>query len=132
MTAKQNEISPIIKKNHKPWQFKPGQSGNPSGRTKGTKNLSTVFRENLGEAPELANQVLCDSFNHGDIRVRLKALEIYLSWVDKGSDEGQHVTQFVINKITNKIEAVLENVYQMVRRSCEGLLEHLRTTARPV
>lgn len=25
-----------------------------------------------------------------------------------------------------------ENVYQMVRRSCEGLLEHLRTSVRPV
>lgn len=28
-------------------QFKPGQSGNPEGRPKGTKNLSTVLREML-------------------------------------------------------------------------------------
>lgn len=28
-------------------QFKPGQSGNPEGRPKGTKNLSTILREML-------------------------------------------------------------------------------------
>lgn len=31
----------------KPWQFKPGQSGNPGGRTKGKKSLKTFIREYL-------------------------------------------------------------------------------------
>lgn len=31
--------------NHKPWLFKPGQSGNPSGRPKGTRNFDTLFTE---------------------------------------------------------------------------------------
>jgi Family of unknown function (DUF5681) len=31
-------------------QFKKGQSGNPEGRPKGTKNLSTVIRETLDES----------------------------------------------------------------------------------
>jgi hypothetical protein len=30
-------------------QFKPGQSGNPAGRPKGTKNLKTDLEEELGE-----------------------------------------------------------------------------------
>lgn len=30
-------------------QFKPGQSGNPRGRTKGTRNLKTDLTEELGE-----------------------------------------------------------------------------------
>jgi len=30
-------------------QFKPGKSGNPRGRPKGTKNLATDLREELGE-----------------------------------------------------------------------------------
>ena len=30
-------------------QFKPGQSGNPNGRTKGTKNLKTDLQEEMGE-----------------------------------------------------------------------------------
>lgn len=31
----------------KPWQFKPGQSGNPSGRPKGSKSLKTYVQEML-------------------------------------------------------------------------------------
>lgn len=32
---------------HKPWQFKPGQSGNPAGKAPGTKNLTSRIREGL-------------------------------------------------------------------------------------
>lgn len=28
-----------------PYQFKPGQSGNPAGRPKGSRNMSTVFQD---------------------------------------------------------------------------------------
>lgn len=31
----------------KPWLFKPGQSGNPGGRPKGTKSLKTYVQEML-------------------------------------------------------------------------------------
>ena len=34
-------------KSEKPWLFKPGQSGNPAGRPKGTKSLKTYAKEYL-------------------------------------------------------------------------------------
>lgn len=34
-------------------QFKPGQSGNPSGRTKGSENLKTLFNKILSEEVSL-------------------------------------------------------------------------------
>jgi Family of unknown function (DUF5681) len=34
-------------------RFKPGQSGNPSGRTKGSKNIKTVFEKILNEQVSL-------------------------------------------------------------------------------
>ena len=50
------------KKPPKRTQFKPGQSGNPRGRPKGTKNLKTDLAEALG--PEAA-QVFLGFFPNG-------------------------------------------------------------------
>jgi hypothetical protein len=33
----------------KPWLWKPGQSGNPAGRPKGSKNFTTLFRKAVKE-----------------------------------------------------------------------------------
>lgn len=35
------------KNNDRPWLFKPGQSGNPAGRPKGSKSLKTYVKEML-------------------------------------------------------------------------------------
>ena len=42
----------------KPWQFKPGQSGNPDGRPKGARNAATVAAEALldGEAEAITRK----------------------------------------------------------------------------
>lgn len=34
-------------KDYRPWLFKPGQSGNPGGRPKGSKSLKTYAKEYL-------------------------------------------------------------------------------------
>lgn len=39
------EDSAEQKNNSKPWLFKKGQSGNPTGRPKGTKSLKTYAKE---------------------------------------------------------------------------------------
>lgn len=47
MTSKDDKIG--YKNPPKHTQFKPGQSGNPSGRPKGVKNLATDLKEELEE-----------------------------------------------------------------------------------
>lgn len=34
---------------NKPWQFQPGQSGNPAGKPKGARHFSTLFREAISK-----------------------------------------------------------------------------------
>ena len=41
------EEQPQEQTNNRPWLFKPGQSGNPGGRPKGSKSLKTFAQEML-------------------------------------------------------------------------------------
>jgi len=61
--------------NIKGHEFKPGQSGNPAGRKKGTKSLKTILKELLaaqdpgGEwSNPIAKKLLQKAFNEGDFR----------------------------------------------------------------
>jgi hypothetical protein len=49
------------KENSKPWLFKKGQSGNPSGRPKGSKSLKTYAAEMLASMTDEERQ----DFLHG-------------------------------------------------------------------
>lgn len=53
-------------------QFKPGQSGNPKGRSKGTKNLKTDLMEELKERITLRENGV--EHRHSKQRVLLKSL----------------------------------------------------------
>ena len=45
-----------IQSNNKPWQFKPGQSGNPAGKPKGAKHFATLFKELLQEQVDILDK----------------------------------------------------------------------------
>ena len=49
MSDSKSDYEVGYKKPPKDTQFKPGQSGNPLGRPKGTKNLKTDLMEELGQ-----------------------------------------------------------------------------------
>jgi hypothetical protein len=51
-------MTEISDPNQKPWQFQPGQSGNPAGKPKGARNAATLAAEALldGEAEALTRK----------------------------------------------------------------------------
>ncbi len=72
-------------------QFKPGQSGNPKGRSKGTRNFKTDLKEELLEPVSV--RVNNDRRNLPKQRVLLKAL------VAKGMNGDVRAIQLVFNLI---------------------------------
>lgn len=76
----------------KRWQFKPGKSGNPKGRPKGSKNLATIFDEESKKVVavreggkvrkvakrELAVAQITNKAAAGDLRAALAYFNLYL------------------------------------------------------
>ncbi len=64
-SAGMTEISDGI---HKPWQFKPGQSGNPAGKPKGVRHKTTRLVEKLlAEDVEAIVKMVTDAAKQGDM-----------------------------------------------------------------
>lgn len=76
-------------------QFKPGQSGNPKGRKKGVKNLSTILQEVLQQKVRLTE--------HGRIR-KITVLEAAVRRVAEDSLKGNIKS---IAFLFNRYEAIL-------------------------
>ena len=60
-TSQDKPVSAEQKKNNKPWLFQKGQSGNPSGRPKGSISLKTYAKDML----EKMNDEERQAFLHG-------------------------------------------------------------------
>lgn len=60
----------------KPWQFKSGQSGNPNGRPKGSRNKATLALQELldGEAEEIGRKAI-EFAKSGDVTAIRLVLE---------------------------------------------------------
>jgi hypothetical protein len=84
--------------NRKPWQFQPGQSGNPHGRPKGTVSLTNLLRKKLLEgtcAQDVIDATIRDALA-GDAAARKLVWErmeglltqpVNIKFADKAADE---------------------------------------------
>ena len=105
------------KKPPKRTQFKPGQSGNPRGRPKGTKNLKTDLVEELGESivvregdrhQKLSKQrALLKSVVNRAIQGDAKATAIALSTIMRLLDTGEGAPE-IEEGLTEDDQAILK------------------------
>jgi hypothetical protein len=79
-------------------RFKPGQSGNPKGRPKGTKNRITIFNQALNERVVVTE--------HGKRKNITKQEAIFKQLVNKAASGDHRAAQLVINEI-RELEARL-------------------------
>lgn len=49
-------MSETVEIQSKPWLFKPGQSGNPGGKPKGSKHFTTLFKEAVKKIADGENE----------------------------------------------------------------------------
>jgi Family of unknown function (DUF5681) len=69
-------MTDLVDKQEKPWRFKKGQTGNPKGRTPGTRNKATLAAEALldGDAANLTRKCV-ELALAGDVTALRLALE---------------------------------------------------------
>ncbi len=91
-------------------QFKPGQSGNPGGRPKGTVSLTAQLRRHLAENPDDVEAIIA-------------------AWVAKAKDgQFQHL-QEMLNRLDGKVRDGLDLNANMTS-SWPALMERLAARAR--
>jgi hypothetical protein len=96
-------------------QFKPGQSGNPLGRPKGSKNRRTVLLEQLQDAGQEITQLVIDKAREGDLSAAALVLQ---RLVPPLKPSAQTVT-FTLDKDAT----LLEQASSVLAAVAEGILD---------
>lgn len=86
-------------------QFKPGQSGNPKGRTKGHKNFNTLLRQTLSQQVEVVksgtkhkmskNEILIEMLVNKALQGDMRAINILLPYILKMEQAEKELAQKV-------------------------------------
>ena len=120
------------KTNGKPWQ--PGQSGNPSGRPKGSKNKKPAKSECVelleSKAPELIEKVIAQALS-GDMRAMAICIDrLYPSL--KSRDQAVSLEGFRLGTLVEKGEIVLATLGEGKLTSSEAtqLMQSINHQAR--
>jgi hypothetical protein len=111
----------------KDYQFKPGQSGNPKGRPKGSKSFNTYFDEELGQRVTLnengtprrmsKKQVLAKQLVNKALGTDPKVTGLVLDHIRR--TEGPAEQQPVTRAFAPEDEAVISTIVQRLRSSTE-------------
>lgn len=100
-------------KDLEPFQFKPGQSGNPNGAPKGTGELRKIWKLNRTECEKILNEILYmtmselqevikDKNNNG---IKVLMTSILIAGINEGDPRrADFFLDRLIGKVPNKIE----------------------------
>lgn len=98
-------------------QFKPGESGNPKGRPKGSLNLKTILKKLLAEqdvdgqwANPIAKKLLQKAFNDDDYRAIVEIIDR----IEGKAKEHRQTTGEVIVGLGNLTE---KELYEFIRKN---------------
>jgi hypothetical protein len=87
--------------NIEPYKFEPGQSGNPSGRPKGTKNPSTILKEMLEEELEVVIDGVKVKKTFKDLIVR--------KLIKKANDGDLRAIQEIFDRVEGKAKQEIQH-----------------------
>ena len=90
--------------NIEPHKFKPGQSGNPKGRPKGARSLSTILREMLEEPIEIVVDGKKERREFREVIIR-KLLK-------KANDGDMRAIQEIFDRVEGKAQQKIDHTTQ--------------------
>ena len=110
--------------------FKPGQSGNPSGRRKADPEIQALKALTLEQFKEIANLVLMADRQKATDLVNNASAPLFKRWLAKLADQGfgkgdRDALEFFLNRLLGKVPDKIEALAAMVNAQVPA--DELRT-----